>query len=99
MCSPAERMIMSLAAELACAARALGAAGERLQLPDAVLVEEWLKLEDAVDDAHGRGGQSYGSCSCGEPSTNDLPIVTCTEAIDDFAARLQPPGEGAAPGL
>jgi hypothetical protein len=79
MCSPAERMIMSLAAELACAARALGAAGERLQLPDAVLVEEWLKLEDAVDDAHGRGGESYGSCSGGEPSTNDLPIVTCTE--------------------
>jgi hypothetical protein len=44
---------MSLAAELACAARALSAAGERLHLADAVLVEEWSRVEEAVDDALG----------------------------------------------
>jgi hypothetical protein len=42
---------------------------------------------------------SYGSCSGGAPLTDDLPTVTCSEAVDDFAARLQPPGEGVGLGL
>jgi hypothetical protein len=45
--------MMSVAAELACAARALSA--ERLHLPDTVLVEEWLKVGEAVDEARSDG--------------------------------------------